>query len=115
MPRPVPRYCGLKGSQGGSQTSGGLRTIQALREFSGTGARAKIMILEGKLLQYLIGGDDSAQGRFELSFDAEGLPWAIGVAQVNAWLFGLRSLSSGIARRSSFHVRSTMLTCFQKA
>jgi hypothetical protein len=51
-----------------------LRTIQALREFSGTGARAKIMILEGKLLQYLIGGDDSAQGRFELSFDAEGLP-----------------------------------------
>ena len=36
------------------------------------------MILEGKSLRYLIGGDDSAQGRddevFELSFDAEGLP-----------------------------------------
>ena len=77
------------------------------------------MILEGKSLRYLIGGDDSAQGRddevFELSFDAEGLPWAIGVAQVNAWLFGLRSLSSGIARRWSFHVRSTRLTCCRKA
>src|SRR5262245_32812554 len=46
------------------------------------------MVLEGKPLRYLIGGDDSAQGRddevFELSFDAEAPPkHGIGIKYCN--------------------------------